>query len=308
VVIPAHNPRQDALTRVLHALRAQTTTDCWEALLVDNQSTRPLQSRDWQNILPHLRVIRGDRLGSAFARETGVMHARGELIVFVDDDNVLAPDYLEVAISFHAAHPHVGISGGRIRGEFARPVPAWAQDHVGLLALRDLGEQTLISAHVDANPGSMDYFAPIGAGMVVNAAAARRYVERASRLPKRFVGRRGDQLGGCEDCEMVLSVLQEGLQCAYVPALQLMHLIPESRLRFRYLCRLARQGQESWAIFLRQHEFIAQIPRWTVPMRQLKALVRHRAWTRRGAIRWRSACGYFVGACAPIPPTGGTAN
>ena len=40
-----------------------------------------------------------ERLGLTPARLRGIRESRGELLVFVDDDNVLERDYLEVALA-----------------------------------------------------------------------------------------------------------------------------------------------------------------------------------------------------------------
>jgi hypothetical protein len=43
----------------------------------------------------------------------------GELAVFVDDDNVLAPDFLEQARVISARYPHLGVFGaGNLEPEF----------------------------------------------------------------------------------------------------------------------------------------------------------------------------------------------
>lgn len=188
--------------------------------------------------------------------------------------------------------------GGRIVAEFATPPPAWADRHLGHLALRDLGAATLISEHRGAVK-SYDYFAPFGAGMVVRTAIARRFADLVQAGATHLVGRRGSHLGGCEDCEMVLAGFRMGYECAYLPQLVLHHVIPPARLRFTYLQRLARQGQESWAEFLCRAGLGRPIPRWTLRLRQLKAFFVHWPVTRSRFITWRGACGYFAG-CAKV--------
>src|ERR1700746_4111324 len=99
VVICSHNPRPQYLRRVLDALRNQTLPkERWELLLVDNASTDSLATAwdlSWHRLGRH---IRERELGIARARLRGIKATQTELIVFVDDDNVLAPDYLSEAI------------------------------------------------------------------------------------------------------------------------------------------------------------------------------------------------------------------
>lgn len=120
VIICTHNPRQDYLRRTLDALQTQTlASKRWELLLVDNASNESL-SKAWDlSWHPQARHIREDELGLTPARVRGIKESSGELLVFVDDDNVLASDYLERALAIHIGRPQVGAFGaGKILGEF----------------------------------------------------------------------------------------------------------------------------------------------------------------------------------------------
>jgi len=96
VIIPAHNPRIDYLQRALEHLRLQTIRNSrWELLVVDNRSDNPLLERVDLAWHPEAYVIREDELGLTRARLAGLKRARGKVIVFCDDDNLFASDYLE---------------------------------------------------------------------------------------------------------------------------------------------------------------------------------------------------------------------
>ena len=295
VVIPTHNPRRESLDRVLAGLRAQTlAAGQWQLVIVDNASEPPVSPAIVADF-PGSTVLRESRLGLTYARLAGIAAAAGDVVVFVDDDNVLGPDYLAEAMAFFAAQPTVGAIGGRIVGEFARSPEPWARPHLELLALRDHGDAPLISQHHGSPITQYDYFAPLGAGMAVRTAAARSYAAWVGNSPVHLTDRRGDALSASGDCELILCVLTAGWQIAYVPALRVTHLIPANRLTFDYFSRLSYAGAESWGSFLRRHGLARPIPRWSVALRQLKAFFTRRAWTRSGRIAWRGACGYFSG-------------
>src|SRR3954465_7016965 len=113
VVIPTHNPRIDYLQRVLLALRAQRLPLAeWELIIVDNASAEPVAPRVDLAWHPAGRVIREERLGVTAARLAGFAAARGEVIVLVDDDNALAPDYLATAAQLGREHPTLGAWSG----------------------------------------------------------------------------------------------------------------------------------------------------------------------------------------------------
>jgi len=295
VILPTHNPSPPILARTLAALARQTPESAGQIILVDNASDPPVNAEEWSSALPGLEVVRETRPGLSRARAAGIAAASGELIVFVDDDNVLEPDYLGRVREIFSVHPEIGAAGGKIQPEFARPPARWAQSHFGLLATRDYGASTLISAHRGGVVESYDSFAPIGAGMAIRTALGRAYIEFLESAPRALIGREGTALGACEDCELIMCVLHAGFQIAYSPELRLTHLIPARRLCLGYLARIAYHGSVSWSQFRVRYGFALPIPAWTVGPRALRAFFSHRAWTPAGDIRWRGACGHFAG-------------
>lgn len=130
VILPTHAPHPRRLARTLEGLRRQDwPTDCWELLLVDNASPEPafLSSLDlsWQ---PQAQVIREPRLGLTYARLAGIATAGGSLLVFVDDDNVLAPDYLRQAVAAFTEQSSLGALGGKSLPEWEKLPAAWVHE------------------------------------------------------------------------------------------------------------------------------------------------------------------------------------
>jgi glycosyltransferase involved in cell wall biosynthesis len=93
---------------------------------------------------PQAKIVREERLGLTFARLRGFAEAKGELIVMVDDDNVLAPDYLETAVRIAQNHPALGAFGGKCLPEFEHEPPHWLKGITSGLGLRDLGEEPVV--------------------------------------------------------------------------------------------------------------------------------------------------------------------
>ncbi|HVW19734.1 MAG TPA: glycosyltransferase [Opitutaceae bacterium] len=301
VVVPTHNPDPSRLRRTLTGLAAQTlAANRWELLLVDNASSPPVRPEPG---FPPLRLVREEALGLTAARRRGFAEARGAAIVLVDDDNVLAPDYLAQVLRLFAEHPEVGALGGKSLPEFERPPEAWQMEFLPLLALRDLGDAPAISHGLRSVTGESkhDYpvaSAPIGAGMAIRREAARQWSESSDGL---LSDRRGRELASSGDNDIVLTIMRRGWEVGYFPELALRHLIPASRLDPEYLARLNYGIQKSWLQVLLRHEASPwpQLAAWTVPLRQAKAWFTHRGWARpAGFIRWRGACGHFQGRAA----------
>jgi glycosyltransferase involved in cell wall biosynthesis len=302
VIICTHNPDPQRLRRTLRGLREQTLPPAdWESLLIDNASHSPIEVATLADSAPSsLRIVREASLGLSTARRRGLAEARGEIAVLVDDDNVLAPDYLENTRAALDRLPHVGAIGGKSLPEFASPLGSddWRREFFPLLALRDLRDVELVSQGLrpgGALKNQYPPFAPIGAGMALRRAAFAVWLQRPATA---ISDRRGRELSSAGDNDIVLTLMRAGWEVAYSPALRLTHLIPEARLAPAYLARLNRSLQKSWQQVLALHDASPwpPLPRGTLLLRFAKAWFVHRAWRGSAAyIRWQGACGHFEG-------------
>jgi glycosyltransferase involved in cell wall biosynthesis len=300
VIIPSHNPDPGRLRQVLLGLRGQSLgTDRWETLLVDNASDR-IPDEAWLAECAPARfaVVREPELGLSSARRRGLGAAAGAIAVLVDDDNVLAPDYLEKVVSIFAANGGVGLAGGRSRPRFEAEPPAWTREFHPLLALRDLGDSERISAGLrpaGAARNRYPEFAPIGAGMALRRAAWSAWLDAPG---SRLSDRRGGELSSSGDNDMVLCAMRAGWEAGYFPQLSLTHIIPSGRLEPAYLARLNREIQKSWMQVLTRHDANPWPPlaRRAAAARRLKAWFTYHPWSSPAArIRWSGACGHFDG-------------
>lgn len=301
-VVCTHNPRDDYLRRTLSGLRRQTLDDNqWELLIVDNASDSYLSEQIDLSWHPNGRVVREDRVGLTYARLRSFHEAEAPVIVYIDDDNVLAPGYLERVAELFESHPEIGALGGKALPEYEVEPPDWFDD-VGMdLGCRDLGDEVEIASWSDIPPDERSYpeCAPIGAGLCIRAEAYESYVDSAARDARRTaLGRAGENLASGEDNDIVMTLLEDGWSVGYFPSLELTHLIPEERVTPDYLAEMAESSNRTWVTVLDVHGIQpwSAIPKWTVPLRKLRAYLELRAW--RGElerIRWRGACGVFEG-------------
>jgi glycosyltransferase involved in cell wall biosynthesis len=234
VVICTHNPRPDYFDRVLNALQVQTlATDQWELLVVDNASSLSVAERIDVSWHPHSRCLHEPKLGLTPARLRGIEAAKGETIVFVDDDNVLAAAYLERTANIARRYPMMGAWGGRIVGEFEQAPPAWSKRYLPLLAIREITADKLS----DVLPP--DETTPCGAGLCVRRSVAERYARSVVQDAKRMsLDRQGKLLSSGGDTDLALVASDLGLGTGQFVALELTHLIPAVRLEEAYLLRL----------------------------------------------------------------------
>lgn len=109
-VCTRNRPRH--LARTLDALVAQTRQD-FDVLVVD-QSDEPDPALERTARLASLRVIQDPRRGLSRARNLAWASVDTKWIAFVDDDCLLAPDWVEQFAEVVTAHPHVDFVAGHV--------------------------------------------------------------------------------------------------------------------------------------------------------------------------------------------------
>ncbi len=104
VVIPAYNA-EDYLSETLESLLSQSLTN-WEAIIVDDGSkdntlaiAQSYAQRD-----ERITVIAQDSAGLSKARNVAIAHANGELIAFLDSDDIWLPGKLEIQVEAIRVH------------------------------------------------------------------------------------------------------------------------------------------------------------------------------------------------------------
>jgi glycosyltransferase involved in cell wall biosynthesis len=242
VIICTHNPRMDYLKRALEALKCQTfPLDRWELLIVDNASTQvPVIDLEWH---PLSRTIREEKLGLTQARWRGITEAKGDLLVFVDDDNVLNTGYLEQANKIASEWLKLGAWSGRVVPEYETIPGKELKPYLWMLCIRPIEKDSW------GNEGSFDS-TPWGAGMCVRKFVALRYVEEIRNDEFRAsLDRRGDSLGSTGDIDLALTSLNLGFGTGVFKNLELLHIIAARRLKEDYLLKLIEDGEAGYLLF-----------------------------------------------------------
>jgi glycosyltransferase involved in cell wall biosynthesis len=228
IVVCSRNPRADYFVRVLEAIRGQSLDpDQWELLIIDSNSSPPLQDQamPW---LPATRFTRVEEPGVLRARMAGVYAAKGEWLVFVDDDNVLDPDYLEQAARVIARKPEIALFCGRISADFEQPPPKWLKSMYRQLAIIDFSSDSW--AH-EWDPDRVPCWT---AGMCIRRDVAKQHFDSFADDPMAAV-----VMNRCEDVQLVMSTVESGHLAGLFTTLHMRHLIPPDRMTVGYLKRIS---------------------------------------------------------------------
>ncbi|MGA9522139.1 MAG: exopolysaccharide biosynthesis glycosyltransferase EpsD [Myxococcaceae bacterium] len=134
VVIATYN-RPVLVERLLRQLAAQSLSGrSFEVVVVDDGSSPPVAPRLNALELPfRLKVVEQKNAGAAAARNAGAESASGDLLVFVDDDMQVSPDFLQEHLTPHLGGERVVVLG-RIKGDPAlASMPLFERWHQRLL-------------------------------------------------------------------------------------------------------------------------------------------------------------------------------
>jgi glycosyltransferase involved in cell wall biosynthesis len=286
VVICCHNSAARLPETLRHlALQRIPPGLSWEILVIDNGSTDNTSSVIDAFASEHpdlrVRVVGEPRLGQAVARQRGIVEAANEIILFVDDDNWLAAEYVAVVAETMERHPEIGGLGGMSLARCEGPEPEWLSKYQGWYA-------------VTGNSEDAETLNEVNFLWTAGAAFRRRALDRANGLglPLLVAGRRGDTLDGGEDHELCHLVRLSGQRLYRHAGMKFDHYLPARRLTWAYLRRLLyASGTVSVKLDAYRHGYSRQRSMWPGWMlRSWSAQFFNVCWRllRHPIILWRS--------------------
>ena len=281
VILCTHNPREAYLSATIEYLQNQTLpADEWEFLLVDNRSDQPLAESIDLSWHPAGRHLRESKLGLNHARICGIRAAQGDLLIFVDDDNLLAPDYLATACRLADTWPMLGMWGCHIAARYESEPPKWLQRYAHHLAVRECSE-IVYGSFMD------DRCVPYGAGLCIRAEVGHAYARKAEQDALcTSLDRIGKGFGAAGDHDICHTGIEMGFGIGRFPQLRMTHLIPLARMQPDYFLKLARGNARSALLLSLIRQTCAsyrKTPLW--PMFKLSV-----AWLVRSGMERRIFC------------------
>jgi len=100
VILPAYNA-ESTIERSLDSLLAQTCTDFEVVIINDGSTDRTSEiAQRYVERNPRIRLIHQENRGCCGARNTGLRESKGEWVCFVDADDYVEKEFIEV---FHQA-------------------------------------------------------------------------------------------------------------------------------------------------------------------------------------------------------------
>jgi GT2 family glycosyltransferase len=215
--------RAKLLSRTLQQLCELRVPDGldWEVLVVDNNCTdeTPAVVDSFADRLPIRRLVESAQ-GVSNARNCALRAARGNLLIFTDDDILVAEDWLSAYLSAAERWPSAGYFGGVIVPLYEREPPPWFRAHEQLLGpyigeALDLGPDERVLTRQEWPWGG-------------NMAFRRNAFQSVFFQPN--LGRRGNDRTAGGEFAYCQSLADAGFQGVWIPSAKVSHLVGAERL------------------------------------------------------------------------------
>lgn len=221
VIICTYN-RHQSLRETLESLVLQTADrSVFEVIVVDNHSkdaTRETVQEISERGNIHLRYLYEEQQGKAYALETGIREAKGEILAFTDDDVIVDPRWIENIRNAFTGR-RIACLGGRIRPLLLCEKPKWYRESFsGVIVEYNRGNR-----FVEIKKG----VPPFGANLILSAEVLRKYGGFRRDLASATFMR-------CEDTELVRRLREHGEPVYYSPDVVVQHKVTAERMTKRF--------------------------------------------------------------------------
>jgi glycosyltransferase involved in cell wall biosynthesis len=247
IAIAAHNPDRRTLGRLLKAIRRlDGIADVESILLVDNNS-KPRLDEDAEVVafiksLPRARYVFEAKPGLTAARCRAIRESASDALIFFDDDNEPAADYLTVLEGYFRRYPNVGVWGpGTVKVEFLDETPEEIRRRPELFqeAKRKFGFACI--------EGYFGEVSPLGTGFAVRQSVLVTYEHLVAEGVLCLTDRQGRSLSSGGDVQILWEATKMGLASGVIPELVCGHLINGAKANIDYLGRLVYGCAASYA-------------------------------------------------------------
>jgi GT2 family glycosyltransferase len=218
VIIATHN-RPDSLPRLVASLAPELATGSREIIVAENGTPAPIQLSLEGAPLTHLHE---PRAGKCRIQNRAIAQAGGEILVFLDDDLVVAPSYLEAVEQFFDTHREFAAMKGRILAAEDPEIKVGPMAAYLDLPIADQGDEVIEVRGV------------LGANMAFRADVLKQVGPFDERL--------GPGAGGHEEeTEMSQRLRRAGFRIGYAPQALVYHEVDPSRANRERFIRIARE-------------------------------------------------------------------
>ena len=242
VVVSTLGP-SPSLIRCLESLQRQKC-EATEILVVVNHANDilPLPSLEPFSI----RLLCEKRPGLGVARNRGIRHARGDIVIFIDDDARADPDWLHELIS-PFSDPRVACVTGSV-------TPYWANYEASEAEKSYYLNDRARSPWV-LDPSEAQWFSKAferGVGYGCNLALRKKFLLNYKIFPEEMGA--GSAIGGAEEFYMFIQVLKYGFRIAHNPKARVTHFFEKDLQSYKLHLRALHSASVAFTLKLMLEE------------------------------------------------------
>ncbi|ROT93306.1 glycosyltransferase [Altererythrobacter sp. FM1] len=244
IIIPSRNGA-DTLGAALAALAQVERPEgaggngAWDIVLIDNASSDATPDIMRRFATAHgAQFLSEPRPGKSHALNRGIAAARGDLLIFMDDDVLPVPRWAQAYVEAAESSPHVGVFAGAVRPHWSAPPPEW---------LETLAQAGRACGCTDPcrHAGPVDPVDVKGGNFAVRRSALGdvRFDTGATNFGADNLGAGGAPTGG-EDSQFVRALAERGQAVHFVPQAIVAHIVGAEEMTLRHqLSRFVRIGR-----------------------------------------------------------------
>ncbi len=202
----------------------------YEIILINNNSTdnTKLECNRFGHDFPSVEFYYffEENQGLSYARNRGIKEAKGEILIYVDDDALVNKEYLQAYYDFFENYPNAFAAGGPIIPKYETKQPSWMSYYTKELITGYLYKGNTVSEFKQRRyPGGG------------NAGYRKTVFDQIGFFDVKL-GRKGNNLVGAEEKDIFDKMTKKGMSYYYIPNAILYHIIPKTKLTKDYFNRL----------------------------------------------------------------------
>lgn len=223
--------RAENLRKTLESLCEQTLSpNNYEIIVIDNNSSdntaevcADIKEKHFEKQIYYFKEI---NQGLSFALNRGIKEAKGDFIIYVDDDETIGPKHLKRLHEYLNEYKDAVLIGTQVIPIYEGKEPKWMSHFT----------QRLIGGYFNAGHSvkKLEKSNYPGTGHTI----IKRELYSKYGFYNTDLGRTGTSLLGAEDKDMIFRLVNNNVECYYFPDIPIYHHIPAYKLTDAFFDKL----------------------------------------------------------------------
>ena len=230
IIISTYNNAQSLVRTLASVAEQEAEKSMWECVVVNNASTDNTEALFQEFASQHqelnLRLVNEPKQGLSYARNCGIAESKGDILVFIDDDETVNREFVSAYIDIFDNHGAF-VGAGAVVPRYDSARPKWMSYYTEKMIANpiNLGNEVVTITSKTT---------PAGGNMAFNREIFNLYGGFNTAL-----GRKGEALLGGEENDMFDRVRSLGERVFYAPNAVVYHHIADKKLTPDYFDKLA---------------------------------------------------------------------